>query len=279
MKNRVFRILAPGVILLISACSGASSSGTTLPFQRAGNTISTNVPRRLSQFELQVLEAPKHRLCPVARPGHFECLAITSGVRVPLVSSSYCLHTPGCYGPSDLQAAYGITAASASNGFGMTVALVDAYGYPGVATDLASYRSAFGLPACGAGCFAVVNQNGNAFTLPHANANWDGEQALDVDMVSAICPNCNIILVEAWNDRNANLVKAEKTAVRLANVVSNSGEARSPPRMVAFSIIIPASLSPQVLGTKAPEGTFTASRCGPSSPVPSKASSASAVRR
>ena len=221
MKNRVFRVLAPGMILLLSACSGPSSSRTTLPFEPAGKAISTSVPPRLSQFELQVLAAPKYRLCPVARPGHFECLAITSAL-VPLASSSYCLHTPGCYGPSDLQAAYGITAASASNGFGMTVALVDAYGYPGVASDLALYRNTFGLPSCGAGCFAVVNQNGAAFPIPRANANWDGEQALDVDMVSAICPNCHIVLVEARNDSNENFVKAEKTAVRLANVVSNS---------------------------------------------------------
>ena len=279
MKNRVFRIFAPGMILLISACSGASSSGTTLPFETAGNTISTSLPPRLSQFELQVLEAPKHRLCPVARPGHFECLAITSGVRVPLGSSSYCLHTPGCYGPSDLQAAYGIIAASASNGVGMTVALVDAYGYPGVAADLASYRSTFGLPACGVGCFAVVNQNGAAFPLPRANANWDGEQALDVDMVSAICPNCHIVLVEARNNSNANFVKAEKTAVRLANVVSNSWGGPEYATHGRTSITIPVSLSPQVLGTKAQEGDFTASRCRPSSPVPSAASFASVVRR
>jgi subtilase family serine protease len=41
-------------------------------------------------------------------------------------------------------------------------------------------------------------------------------------MVSAVCPNCKIVLVEASSASFANLGTAENTAARLANVISNS---------------------------------------------------------
>jgi hypothetical protein len=42
-------------------------------------------------------------------------------------------------------------------------------------------------------------------------------------MVSAACPNCNILLVEASSNTNANLYAAEDTAARLgATEISNS---------------------------------------------------------
>ncbi len=37
---------------------------------------------------------------------------------------------------------------------------MDAFNDPNAASDLATYRSAWGLPACGTGCFSVVNENG-----------------------------------------------------------------------------------------------------------------------
>ncbi len=82
---------------------------------------------------------------------------------------------------------------------------MDAYNDPNAVSDLATYRSSWGLPACNtsteAGCLTVVNQGGRTTHLP-ANAGdtgWDVEESLDVDMVSAICPNCHIYLVEANN--------------------------------------------------------------------------------
>jgi hypothetical protein len=127
------------------------------------------------------------------------------------------------YGPSSLQAAYKLPSSTA--GTGQTVAIVDAYNDPNAAADLAAYRSAWGLPACGSGCFKVVNQNGAASPLP-ANAGtngWDVEESLDIDMVSAICPNCHIILVEASSASNAALGTGVNAAVALgAKFVSNS---------------------------------------------------------
>ena len=127
------------------------------------------------------------------------------------------------YGPSTLQAAYSLP--SSTDGSGETVAVVDAYNDPDAAADLATYRSDWGLPACGSGCFSVVNENGATSPLPsNAGTNgWDVEESLDVDMVSSACPLCHIILVEASSASNADLGTAVNSAVSLgADFVSNS---------------------------------------------------------
>jgi Ricin-type beta-trefoil lectin domain/Putative Ig domain len=141
--------------------------------------------------------------------------------------------------PADLQAAYGITSASSSDGLGETVAIVDAFYDPNAQSDLATYRSEFGLLACGAntsspeaGCLNVYNQNGTKLVgtdpsgappLSPSGDDWVGETSLDMEMVSAICPNCTIDLIEANSDLTPDLGTAEDTAVSLgAKFVSNS---------------------------------------------------------
>ncbi|HEX4258154.1 MAG TPA: putative Ig domain-containing protein [Streptosporangiaceae bacterium] len=131
------------------------------------------------------------------------------------------------YGPAQFQAAYGLTAASAADGAGETVAVVDAYNDPTAASDLAAYRSAAGLPALTSGQFTVYNQNGATSPLPATpptSDDWTLEESLDVDMVSAICPLCKIDLVEATNDSGNGLYVAENTAATTlgAKYISNS---------------------------------------------------------
>jgi subtilase family serine protease len=128
--------------------------------------------------------------------------------------------TPSGYGPGDLRTAYNVVIDPTATG---TIAIVDAYGYSSAQSDLAVYRSTFGLPPCGAGCFTKVNQNGQTFNYPRSNTGWAQEQALDLDMASAMCPNCKILLVEASSASYASLATAVMTAARLgANVISNS---------------------------------------------------------
>jgi Ricin-type beta-trefoil lectin domain/Subtilase family len=68
-----------------------------------------------------------------------------------------------------------------------------------------------------------VNQQGKAGPLPRSSASWAIEESLDLDMVSAICPHCKILLVEAENNKIGQLARAEQTAVTLgARYVSNS---------------------------------------------------------
>jgi subtilase family serine protease len=131
---------------------------------------------------------------------------------------------PMGFGPADLQSAYNLTQASANNGAGQTIGIVDAMDDPNAEADLATYRSQFGLPACTTanGCFTKVGQDGTA-NLPTADPNWGAEISLDLDMASAICPNCNILLVEANSATGTDLATAEDTAAAMgANVISNS---------------------------------------------------------
>jgi subtilase family serine protease len=130
--------------------------------------------------------------------------------------------TPSGYGPSDLQNAYNLPSSTA--GSGETVAIVDAYDDPTAESDLATYRAQYGLPACTTanGCFKKVAQDGST-NYPRGNSGWAEEESLDLDMVSAACPNCHILLVEASSTTMTNLGTSVNTAVSLgAKFVSNS---------------------------------------------------------
>jgi subtilase family serine protease len=166
-----------------------------------------------------------HACSAVIVVGKQSCLALKrAGLHAAPASSSPDAIPAGYgYGPSQLQSAYNLTSASASDGSGRTVALVDAYDDPTAASDLAAYRSAAGLPAVPS--FEKVNQEGETSPLPAeapTDDDWTLEESLDLDMVSAICPECNIVLVEATNDSGDGLYIAENTAASLAGYISNS---------------------------------------------------------
>jgi subtilase family serine protease len=161
---------------------------------------------------------PNKHVCGAVPAGSARCHArvVTDAKGDPAVTPA-----PNGYGPADLQAAYQLP--STSGGSGQQIAIVDAYDDPNAAADLATYRSTYGLSACGSGCFTKVNQNGSTTGLPKANGGWAQEISLDLDMASAVCPNCKILLVEASSSSFANLAAAEDTAARLgATVISNS---------------------------------------------------------
>ncbi len=144
---------------------------------------------------------------------------LAHGSRLPAST----LGNGGAYDPSYLRSAYDTP--SSTGGIGQTVAIVDAYDDPYAESNLAYYRSYFGLPACtsASGCFRKVNQSGVTGSYPRGNSGWGEEISLDLDMVSAICPNCHILLVEASSNSLESLGTAVNTAVRLgANVVTNS---------------------------------------------------------
>jgi subtilase family serine protease len=129
--------------------------------------------------------------------------------------------TPSGLGPSDLTSAYKL----GSGGSGATVAIVDAYDDPNAESDLATYRSQYGLSACTTanGCFKKVNGSGQTSPLPTADTGWAGEISLDLDMVSAVCPSCHILLLEASSADDTPLFGAINEAVTLgAKYVSNS---------------------------------------------------------
>jgi hypothetical protein len=170
--------------------------------------------------------------CPLPRPGHAQCLvlfrpqaavnrAVAAGVAGPA-------GTPQGWGPQAIEAAYKLPVARDSR---QTVAVSIAYDTPALGSYLAVYRGHYGLPPCtvASGCLRIVNQDGTSSPLPRSGepSGWSVEAALDVSMISASCPRCQILVVEARSDSVADLAATENTAARLgAAVISNSYGAR-----------------------------------------------------
>ncbi len=132
----------------------------------------------------------------------------------------------GGFSPADLRSAYSLPEAG---GKGMTIAITGAFGYPKAESDLKTFRAQYGLPECTTanGCFRKVNQKGEEANYPPLptpfDGYWDIEAALDLDMASAICPECKILLVQADDNFNNNLGAAVNKAAELgATVISNS---------------------------------------------------------
>lgn len=159
--------------------------------------------------------------CGTPAAGRMACLALVRADVAPQQGRLTSAVPPGL-GPDSLQRAYGLP--SATGGSGQTVAIVVAYDNPRAEADLATYRAQYGLPPCtiANGCLRKVNENGGP-RLPAADVGWGEEAALDLDMVSAACPNCRILLVEASAPDMEALGAGVNTAVRLgARYVSNS---------------------------------------------------------
>jgi hypothetical protein len=125
------------------------------------------------------------------------------------------------YGPADIKSIYSL---DITKGVGQTVAIVDAYDNPNAEKDLATFRSVYKLPPCTTanGCFRKVNQRGGK-AAPAGDPGWGLEIALDIQAVSAACPNCKILLVEADSAEFNDIGAAVNRAVILgAKIVSNS---------------------------------------------------------
>jgi len=146
------------------------------------------------------------------KAGHYTCFALkrtdVKGVKALAANA-----TPNGYGPGDLRSAYNLPDSDTT----ATIAIIDAFDDPNAESDLAAYRSQYGLPACTTdnGCFSKLNQNGQTSPLPQPDQGWAGEISLDLDMVSAICPSCHITLVEADDNSADNLFGAVKKATDL----------------------------------------------------------------
>jgi subtilase family serine protease len=163
--------------------------------------------------------------------GGFDGATITASsgaatTEVAFLSGSACTTFPeiGGYYPCDLQSAYSLPSTIA--GAGQTVAIVDAYDDPKAETDLGIYRAQFGLPPCTTAnhCFEEVNELGQQNDPPPADTTgWSIEETLDLDMVSAVCPNSHILFVEVNDDLASSLAAGANEAAALgATQISNS---------------------------------------------------------
>ncbi len=219
MKQPVLKAFATAAIVALAACSG----------QAGGTSFAPGTPGDVPSFSSNTVHS-----CATPLPGDdMACYALlrtdigggllydggTGNVGVPGVATD-ATALPAGYGPADIQSAYALPSA----GSGQTVAIVDAYNDPTAEADLGVYRAKYGLAACTTanGCFRKVNQTGGT-SYPAKNGGWAQEISLDLDMVSATCPNCHILLVEATSATNANLAAAVNEAAALhATEISNS---------------------------------------------------------
>jgi subtilase family serine protease len=198
-------------LVALAACSAdeaATPSAITAPDNSSLSASTTG----------QTMRYLNARVCPGSVVGTARC---HSWVRVDPSGRPVTNTTPRGYTPADLRSAYGITSSGSSS---QVIAIVDAFDDPTAEQDLAVYRSQFGLPACTTanGCFRKVDQNGGT-NYPKASGSWAQEISLDLDMASAICPSCRILLVEATSNSLVNLYTAVDRAAQLgATVISNS---------------------------------------------------------
>jgi subtilase family serine protease len=209
MGLRKFGALALGLTFGLVATSPATAAPSNVAIERSGNTFHK--------------AACSHN----QRLGRARCFAHVVTDSAGRIRTFQPTGRPNFnftgYTPADLQSAYKLPSNGGSGSY--TVAIVDAYGYPNAEADLAVYRAKYGLPPCTTanGCFKKVNQSGVEGNYPAIDVGWDQEQALDLDMVSAACPNCHILLVQGTDALVQNLAAAVNTAAALgAKAISNS---------------------------------------------------------
>ena len=187
-------------------------------------------PGEIVPYSKEPTETRPYAICPPPTKTLASCLAV--GAANPSKLAALGLPRPsfegsgqsGGFSPADLVSAYKL---QTKGGEGQTVAITVAYDDPHAESDLAKYREEYKLPACTkkAGCFKKVNQKGAEGSYPTPNAVWAEEASLDLDMVSAACPKCHIVLVEAENNGINNLYPAVATAAQAklgAAVISDS---------------------------------------------------------
>jgi len=204
VKSQLRFFLPMLAVLGVAACSAGGTSN--VPSSPSQSSVST---RPMPQWQAKHLA---RRACPDTPLGYMHCdvlIESETGAGSDLVAGLT---------PANFQARYNLP--SSKDGAGQVVALVDSYDNPDAATDLAAYRTNFGL---GKAKFTKYNQLGQKKNYPSGSTSWGVEEDLDIEMVSASCPKCTIYLIEADDNSGVNLYAADIEAVKLgAGIVSNS---------------------------------------------------------
>ncbi len=130
--------------------------------------------------------------------------------------------------PAQVTAAYGLNAITFTSsgktvkgdGSGETIALIEAYNDPTIASDLHTFDVAYTLPDPK---LTVESQSGTAVSATAAtNSAWTEEESLDVEWAHAIAPGANILVVEANSQSIQDLLAAVDTARNTQGVVAVS---------------------------------------------------------
>jgi hypothetical protein len=226
--------------------------------------------------------------CAKPGKGRVACLAIKrtfylNGVRGKIRPLASVQPMGGiAYGANQLRKAYGVTAVGARF---KVIAVVDAYHSASAYQDLVDYRAMYDLgpidnctkqdvpgmegsimtevPSGKSPCFMQLDQNGKvAVNHDTQDEGWAQETSLDIEMATAICPHCSILLVEAKIATMANFDRAVEIAAEFKGVkaISNSyggsdnGEFKYPAYAAASAkgIAVVASSGDSGYGASAP---------------------------
>lgn len=192
-RSRAVRVIACVATVAAAALTGVQASS-------ASPTATSQAAALRAQLRDGSL-SQSHGVYDVCKANKLPCLAqvVTdgSGSKTPLTSD-----TPLGYGATELEKIYGVSNAPSANG---TIAVIGVGADPKLESDLARYRSTYGLPACAraTGCFKQINYlGGKPYKPAHGGFRSDVEQdlsvetSLDVDMASAACPGCKIVSIQ-----------------------------------------------------------------------------------
>jgi hypothetical protein len=226
--------------------------------------------------------------CDKPAKGKVACLAIKrtfylNGVRGKIRPLASVQPMGGiAYGANQLRKAYEVTEVGARF---KVIAIVDAYHSASAYQDLVDYRAMYNLgpidnctrqdlpgmegavvtevPKGKNPCFMQLDQNGKvAVNHDTQDEGWAQETSLDIEMATAICPHCSILLVEAKVATMANFDRAVAVAAEFKGVksISNSyggsdnGEFKYPSYAAASAkgIAVVASSGDSGYGASAP---------------------------
>lgn len=201
---------ASTALVVVSFLAGCSASGTS------------TTPRvtSLSQASTTNVSDSSQIVYDANPPTQFAFASLPAAL--PLPSQCVAKYGIACYSPALIRTGYDVPATA--TGAGQTIAIVDAYGSPTIATDCAVFSRAFGLPACK---LNVIYPGGAPAFSPqqhHGEVGWAFETSLDVEYAHALAPNATIDLVVAANNGGDVLDLAEQYVVdhHLASVMSMS---------------------------------------------------------
>jgi subtilase family serine protease len=124
--------------------------------------------------------------------------AASLGAQPP--TDAYCRANLGfpCYSPQEIRHAYGVDQLlnMGDDGAGQTIVILDSFGSPTIASDLASFDEGYGLPAPPS--FKILAPLGTVPFDPSAipdQIGWAAETTLDVEWAHAMAPAANIVLL------------------------------------------------------------------------------------
>ncbi|MFD9890471.1 S8 family serine peptidase [Amycolatopsis sp. NPDC059027] len=173
----------------------------------------------------------------------------------PLTTSA-----PAGYGPAELNTAYRLP--PLTTGPAATVAIVGVGAYPALEADLGKYRAQYGLPKCDTanGCLTVTDFKGGPPLQPspgyaQVEESYAAETALDIDMASAACPTCKLVMVQIPLDIGRLLSAAAlglpaALADDFGSAVTHAAKLGA--GAVSMSYGLPTGLQAEYVGTGAP---------------------------